>query len=439
MSQARINVQRRVALASIPAGMLARSATSQIRIARGADREAERAELRRGNASALRTQLGALKGGALKAGQLLSTVDSLFPADPDATWAGALAALQDSNPALPFAEVEPILRDEWGTDWRRRLINLEPTAIAAASLGQVHRATFEGRDVAVKIQYPRVREEIASDLATLTWLLRAAHLVARGLVVPPVMAQLRTQLAGELDYEREAKSQSRFVSGFADDPDIEIPAVRAATSRVLVTDWLDSAPLVSVAGTTQAGLQDAIGATYQRFLLSGPQRAGLLHADPHPGNFRLVGDDRLGVLDFGAVVSMPGGMPTSFGRLIRVMLATEPAEVARGLQAEGFVRAGTTVNAQRLASFLAPFSEPARSEVFTYSPEWLRAKFTGGPDDPRNPDYAVAMKLTIPPEQLLTHRVWLGCVGVLCQLGSTIEVAPVLRRWLPGFASEVSQ
>jgi hypothetical protein len=253
------------------------------------------------------------------------------------------------------------------------------------------------------------------------------------------MTQLRTSLLNELDYEREAAHQRQFVDGFTDDHDIVIPQVRGATSRVLVTDWLDSEPLVSVASSPVDEHRDAIAGTYQRFLLSAPARAGLLHADPHPGNFRVVGDSRLGVLDFGAVVSMPGGMPTSFGRLIRVMLATDPADVARGLQQEGFVRAGTTVNSERLASFLAPFSEPARSEVFTYSPEWLRAKFTGGPDDPRNPDYAVAMKLTIPPEQLLTHRVWLGCVGVLCQLGATIEVAPVLRRWLPGFALDVSQ
>jgi hypothetical protein len=159
-----------------------------------------------------------------------------------------------------------------------------------------------------------------------------------------------------------------------------------------------------------------------------------LHADPHPGNFRVLSDARLGVLDFGAIVPMPHGMPSSFGRLITVMLATNPRDVLAGLLAEGFVRPGTTIDAGRLASFLAPFSEPARSETFTYTPEWLRSKFTGDADDPRNPDYAVAMKLTIPAEQLLTHRVWLGCVGVLCRLRSTIEVAPELRRWLPGFA-----
>jgi len=133
------------------------------------------------------------------------------------------------------------------------------------------------------------------------------------------------------------------------------------------------------------------------------------------------------------VVPMPGGMPESFGRLIRVMLATDPDEVAAGLRREGFVRPGVDVDPARLATFLSPFSEPARSEVFGYTPEWLRAKFTGGPDDPRNPDYAVAMRLTIPAEQLLTHRVWLGCVGVLCRLRATVEVAPELRRWLPGF------
>ena len=426
-------VQRSAALLSIPVGAMGRGIWASGRQLLGADREQVRADLRSANAHALREQLGSLKGGALKAGQLLSTVDSLFPEDPDRTWSEALTSLQESSPPLPFADIEPVLLEELGVNWRRTLTDFDPTACAAASLGQVHRATCEGLPVAVKIQYPGVRDSIATDMRWLEWALRAGSVVARGLTVPPVVAELRTRLTDELDYEREGRHQQQAASAFAHDADIQIPSVVLATPRVLVTTWCDGRPLVQVARDGRES-RDAVGLKYQRFLLSAPERSGLLHADPHPGNFRVLDDGRLGVLDFGAVVPMPDGMPESFGRLIRVMLARDPVEVAAGLRREGFVRPDVDLNAARLAAFLSPFSDPARSDTFSYSPQWLREKFTGGPDDPRNPDYAVAMKLTIPAEQLLTHRVWLGCVGVLCRLNATVPVASELRRWLPGFA-----
>ena len=201
-------VARTARVATIPLGMGARSLTGALRVAAGADRETVRADQRQANADALRSTLGGLKGGALKAGQLLSTVDSLFPADPDRTWATALTGLQESNAALDFGEVEPVLRADLGPDWRRTLTDLDPLAVAAASLGQVHRARHEGRDVAVKVQYPGVAEAVASDVAMLGWMLRAGSVVARGLVVPPVVAELRTRLTDELDYLREAAHQT---------------------------------------------------------------------------------------------------------------------------------------------------------------------------------------------------------------------------------------
>ena len=427
-------VRRGAALAALPLGMSTRSLRGAWQVRRGAEADVVHARVRRENAEALRATLGGLRGGAQKAGQLLSTVDSLFPADPDGTWSQALTSLQESGSPAPFTDVAAVLAAEIGPDWRRVLTDLDPVPVASASLGQVHRARHDGHDVAVKVQYPGMREAVDADLRVLGWTLRAGALLSRGLSVPPVMHELRGRIGEELDYVAEGRQQAVFAEAFADDPDVVVPEVRLATPRVLVTDWLEAQPLVTVAGTGDAGLRDAVGLRYQRFLLSAPTRVGLLHADPHPGNFRVTDDGRLGVLDFGAVVAMPDGMPASFGRLIAVMTAEDPDDVAAGLRREGFVRPGVDVDARRLAAFLRPFSEPARQEVFTYSPEWLRAMFARGPDDPRDPDYAVAMRLTIPPEQLLTHRVWLGCVGVLCRLRATVPVRPELERWLPGFA-----
>jgi predicted unusual protein kinase regulating ubiquinone biosynthesis (AarF/ABC1/UbiB family) len=374
-----------------------------------------------------------LKGGALKTGQLLSTVEMLFPPDPEASWRQALIGLQESNPPLPFTEIRPVLVDAYGVDWRRRFCEFDITATAAASIGQVHRAVWrDGTPVAVKVQYPGVREAMIADLAALTWSTRAMALVARGLSIPPLVDEIRSRLVEELDYLHEAKVQSAFAEAFDGDDECLVPRVIDATPRVLVMEWMDGVPLARLGPTPQT-LRDAIGERYQRFLLSGPSRAGWLHTDPHPGNFRRLDDGRLGVLDFGSALAMPDGMPSAFGRLMRVMTADEAPAVLAGLRAEGFVKPGRSVDAAKLRDYLAPFSEPARHERFTFSREWLRKEFSRV-NDPRNPEFAVALQLDIPAELLFTHRVWLGVIGVLSQLGATVPVRSELTRWLPGFA-----
>jgi predicted unusual protein kinase regulating ubiquinone biosynthesis (AarF/ABC1/UbiB family) len=282
------------------------------------------------------------------------------------------------------------------------------------------------------VQYPGVREALIGDVRTLSLVSRAAALVARGLAMPPLLRELRDRLVEELDYEHEARTQTRFGEGFAGDLDIVVPAVVRATSRVLVMDWLDGVPLSAVARDGGQLERDRVGGLYQRFLVSGPERAGLLHTDPHPGNFLVLRDGRLGVLDFGSSLEMPGGMPATFGRLIDALLGDDPQEVLRRLREERFVRPDVQVEVDKLVDYMSPFTEPARHEVFRFSRAWLKTEF-GRVNDPRNPDFGVALKLDLPAEHLFTHRVWLGMVGVLCQLEAELPVGPVLRRWLPGF------
>lgn len=424
-----LRVARLMSLPLAAVGLAFEGATRRLT---GEDRDRVRSELRRRQAARTRRVLGDLKGGALKAGQLLSTVEALFPTDPEDTWREALVALQESNLGLPFAEIEPVLRAEIGAGWRTSFSSFSEEPAAAASLGQVHRAVWsDGRSVAVKVQYPGVREALAADLGALSVMSRVAALIAPGMALPPLVAEMRVRLVEELDYVHEARSQSRFVEAYAGDPDVLIPQVVHATSRVLVMDWVEGTPLARVAATGTQAERDRAAALYQRFLVSGPERAGLLHTDPHPGNFRLV-DDRLGVLDFGSTLEL-AGMPPTFGRLISALLDRDPDVVLARLQEEGFLRPGATVDVAKLVDYMAPFTEPARHEEFSFSRTWLRSEF-GRVNDPRDPDFAVAMKLTMPAVHLFTHRVWLGMVGVLCQLEATVPVRPVLQRWLPGFA-----
>ena len=425
---------RSAQLVSLPAGAAALAAEGAVRRLAGQDRQVVAADLRSRNAARTKRVLGGLKGGALKAGQLLSTVEALFPQDPESTWRDTLVGLQDSNEALPFAQVEPVLRTELGADWRALFSSFEETATAAASIGQVHRATWaDGRAVAVKVQYPGVREALTADVRTLSAMSRAAALVARGLAMPPLVTELRDRLTEELDYLHEARTQTRFATAYDDDPDVLVPAVVHATSRVLVMDWLDGTPLAEVARTGTQEARNRAAGLYQLFLVSGPERAGLLHTDPHPGNFRVLDDGRLGVLDFGSSLELSGGMPATFGRLISALLGGDGAVVLQRLREEGFVKPGVQVDVEKLVDYMSPFTVPAAHDSFRFGRDWLRGEFARV-NDPRNPEFGVALKLDLPAEHLFTHRVWLGMVGVLCQLEATVPVRPVLQRWLPGFA-----
>ncbi|MCB9412166.1 MAG: AarF/ABC1/UbiB kinase family protein [Actinobacteria bacterium] len=430
-------VVRVARLAGMTATMMVRAGYGRVRIARGADRAKVRDHISRENAQTMRDTLGSLKGGAQKAGQLLSTLDSLLPAGE---WREAVDSLQSEGKPVGFHAMEPVLVDSLGEAWRTRLVEFQERPVAAASLGQVYRARWAptGAEVAVKVQYPGVDSAVRADLTGLTWALRFAALVSPGMAAAPVARELRDRVEAELDYLLEADSQRTFAEVFRDDDDIAVPDVVFATPRVLVTEWLEGIPLADYARTGSQSGRDSVGTRFQRFALSAPARAGLLHADPHPGNFRVLPDDRLGVLDFGAVVPMPGGLPETFGHLIAAMRSDDPEVVLARLRKAGLVRPGVQLDTEALMDFLGPFSDPARHETFSFSPEWLKAQFARE-HDPRNPDYAVALQLTLPAEQLMTHRVWLGVVGVLSRLSATVAVGPELRRWLPGIDDSSSE
>ncbi len=431
-----VGAARTMRLLGLPAWALADSVRGVVRRAAGEDPERVRQDLRQTAARRTRRILGEVKGGALKAGQLLSTVEMLFPQDPEQTWRDTLTSLQQDVPALPFGDVEPVLGEQLGPQWRDQLRDFHETAAAAASLGQVHRARWrDGRDVAVKVQYPGVADALAADIRVLSLVSTTVSRLAPAIALPPLVSQMRVRLLEELDYVHEGAVQRRFVAGYRDDPEVVVPEVLLARPRVLVTDWMDGTGLAAVAATADQETRDAIGLRYQRFMLGGPQRTGLLHTDPHPGNFRLLPDGRLGVMDFGSSLDLPDGLPVSFGRLIRALQSGGPTDCDAALRAAGLVDPARPIDTDKLMDYLAPFSEPARHDTFHYTRDWLRQEF-GRVNDPRNPDFAVALQLTIPADQLFTHRVWLGVVGVLCQLEARVPVRQELDHLLPGFAEQ---
>jgi predicted unusual protein kinase regulating ubiquinone biosynthesis (AarF/ABC1/UbiB family) len=382
--------------------------------------------------------LGQLKGGAMKLGQALSVFEAAMPEELAGPYRTALTRLQEAAPPLPAATVHRVLAQQFGPHWRRKFVEFDDVPAAAASIGQVHRAVWKtrakaGRPVAVKVQYPGAGDALIADLGQLARLANLFRAIQPGLDVKPLVTELKARVTEELDYELEAAAQRVFAQAYAGDAEIFVPGVVACASRVLVTDWLDGTPLSRVIGSGSPAERNRAGRLMATLHFSGPARAGLLHADPHPGNFRLLPDGRLGVLDFGAVARLPGGLPEPIGRLTRLSLAGDAKAVLKGLREEGFVKPDLDVDADEVLGYLRPILEPIAVPDFQFSRAWLRgeaARLT----NPRSPAFQLGRNLNLPPAYLMIHRVTLGSIGVLCQLEAKAPYRSVLETWLPGFA-----
>ncbi len=432
---------RTARLAALPLGYAGRTALGFGKRLGGAPAEAVMTEIQQRTAEQLFRTLGELKGGAMKFGQALSVLESALPEEMAAPYREQLTRLQDSAPPMPTQTVREILATDLGADWKDRLVWLDGAPTAAASIGQVHEGRWhDGRRVAVKVQYPEAGEALQSDLKTLARAARAIGPLIPGVDMKPLVEEVQERAREELDYELEAEAQREFAAVFRDDPHIVVPDVVAVGPRVLVTEWLDSTgslARVIADGTPQE--RDHYGEIFTRFLFSGPARTGLLHADPHPGNFRIIPNDdgspgRMGVLDYGAVARLPQrGLPEPMGRLISLCAAGDGDALIDGLREEGFLKDRIRVDPQLLMDYLSPFVEPTLVERFRFSREWMRGQFQRI-NNPKDPAYTVAIKLNLPPSYVLIHRTWLGGVGVLSQLEAEAPFRALMEEFLPGFA-----
>lgn len=434
-------VSRTARLAALPIGYAGRSALGIGKRIGGRPADAVMTEIQQRTAEQLFRTLGELKGGAMKFGQMLSVLESAFPEELAGPYREQLTRLQDAAPPMPTATVREILARDLGSDWAERLVWLDGGPTAAASIGQVHRGRWsDGRDVAVKVQYPGAGEALRSDLRAISRVARTAAPLVPGVDLKPLVAELQARAEDELDYDLEADAQRTFAAEFRDDPQIVVPDVVDVGATTLVTEWLESpASLAWVISHGTQAERDHYGELFVRFLFAGPARTGMLHADPHPGNYRVLPEPdgtpgRLGVLDFGAVARLPErGLPEAMGRLLRIAAREDHAELVDGLREEGFIKDRIKVDPEQVLDYLAPFVEPTRVERFAFSREWMRTQFARI-NDPRDPAYTVGMKLNLPPSYLLIHRTWLAGVGVLCQLECEAPFRQILTDALPGFA-----
>lgn len=425
-------VTRTAKLATLPIGFAGRAAVGFGKRVGGKPADAVTAEVQRRTAEQMFRVLGELKGGAMKFGQALSIFEAALPEDLAAPYRATLTKLQEAAPPLPADAVHAVLAEQLGPRWRRRFSSFDDVPAAAASIGQVHHAVWkDGRDVAVKIQYPGAGPALMADLDQISRMMRIMGTVTPGMDMKPLVEEIRARMTEELDYAREADAQRRYAAEFAGDPDFLIPDVVAGSDQVLVSEWVEGTPLSQVIADGTHAQRDRAGLLLVRFLFAGPARAGLLHADPHPGNFRLMPDGRLAVLDFGAVNRLPEGMPEPIGRVARLALAGDADGVLQGLRDEGFVRDGVTIEPQILLDYLVPLLEPIRDDTFRFHRPWLRAEVARLADLRQA---TTGFKLNLPPSYVLIHRVTLGVMAVLCQLDCTAAFRAECEHWLPGFA-----
>ena len=425
-------LNRTARLASLPLSAAGRATLGLGQRLAGRDRDQISSEMQRRTAEQLFEVLGTLKGGAMKFGQALSVYEAAIPDEYAAPYREAPTKLQNAAPPMPPETVHKIMAHQFGTGWRSRFQEFDDTAAAAASIGQVHRGIWhDGRQVAVKLQYPGADAALRSDLDQLFRVAPLLGMVIPGTQIRPLVAELRDRILEELDYAREADNQRQFAAAYTDDANFLVPRVVASAPKAIIGEWVDGISLnkIIAGGTTEQ--RNRAGTLLAELHFAAPQQVGLLHADPHPGNYMLTEDGRLAVIDFGSVARVPEGTPAIIGRVTRMALEGRAGLVMAALREEGFIPAGYDPDPELLMDYLVPFIEPLRQPEFHFTRTWMQAQ-AARMSNFSSEESKMARNLNLPPSYLLIHRVTLGSVGVLCQLDATAPFREIVTRFLPG-------
>ena len=292
------------------------------------------------NVGKLADRLSHLRGAAMKLGQMISMDAGDFLPEE---LSQVLARLRDNAHHMPPQQLQQVLAAQWGKDWRTRFQRFEPRPIAAASIGQVHRAmTHDGRLLAIKVQYPGVRKSIDADVDNVATLLRLSGMLPRDLEIAPLLAEAKQQLAEETDYAREGAQMSLFGKLLADDPSIVVPVLdqEFSTGSVLAMSYIEGDPIESLEGASQ-DRRDAVMTSLIRLVLREMFEFGVMQTDPNFANYRYQPDTgRLILLDFGAARALAGATVAGYHQLLQAGLDQDRPKLRDAALAAGFIGSG---------------------------------------------------------------------------------------------------
>src|SRR3954468_293406 len=353
-------------------------------------------------------QLGQMRGAAMKIGQVLSTVDfTAIPESEREEFKTTLAALRDDVPPLPFKAIEKLLRDELEMPLQEAFSEFEPEAFAAASIGQVHRAiTTDGRHVAVKVQYPGIAEAVETDLRNFQLLFPLIKRLAPGLDVKAVAQELRERIGDELDYEVEAANHRAMARGWRGHPFAYVPPVDMQRSRrrVLVTELLDGLRFEAIKALPEAN-RDRIAEIVFRFFFGTLKHLRRAAGDPHPGNFLLLQDGRVGFLDFGLMCVVDADYLAGEQQLARAVTNKDADGLHRMLAELGYLPDPAAFDSDKLLGQIeaagAWYLEPGFRRL---NPAYMSELVEQG-SSPRSPYFEQMRRQTIPPQALLIRRM----------------------------------
>jgi predicted unusual protein kinase regulating ubiquinone biosynthesis (AarF/ABC1/UbiB family) len=365
--------------------------------------------------------LGNLRGGAMKVGQLASFVDVEFlPPEYRAIYQEKLGQLRDAAPAMSWEKVKRVLEREWEEPISELFEAIEHEAVAAASIGQVHRGVLaDGRRVAIKVQYPEIADALASDLDIASVMIRLGKAIAPGLDPELVASELRERVLDELDFELEAQQQRVFARTYRDHPFVFVPAVVTSLSRrrVLVSEWVDGIKFEQILELDQAE-RDRVGEIVVRFFFGSADRIGRFNTDPHPGNYLLMADGRMAFLDFGNTVSVgPEALAISRGALAAAVEGDAERFTARAADL-GYVRNLDRIDRELLLGQARLVGDWYLSDrELRIDPEYV-ARIVEALIDPRAMEgaFRLVRQMKIPPEEIWLRRVETSVLAVLGQL-----------------------
>jgi predicted unusual protein kinase regulating ubiquinone biosynthesis (AarF/ABC1/UbiB family) len=429
-------IRRAAKVGRLAGGQTARGyATKAANVARSEEGRRAAAERRQLEAAEqIFEVLGQMKGAAMKVGQVASFVDTgAFPPEFRERIQAKLAELRDAAPRVPFAKMRKLVEDDLGEPLAGAFAEFGEEAVAAASIGQVYKGRLhDGREVAVKVQYPGVARAVRADLQNLGLIMRVAKRIAPGMDAKAMTRELRERLTDELDYEHEAQQHRAFARSWRGHPFIYVPPVvtELCSEHVLVTEWVDGAGFEELK-EMDSPARDRFGEIVFRFFFGSLYRNGHFSGDPHPGNYRLMPDGRVAFIDFGMTKRVSRADLEAEVAAIRAAMEGDAVALHRRLGAMGFFDPADELVAPEAVfdHFHDVTAWYIEDREVTITRE-LVARVLIDFGDPRSRHWQLMRRETMPPQAMLARRMEALTLGVLGQLEASANWHRIAREWL---------